>query len=102
MRPFGKKARMLKRARQSKDKILRQAELKTELGLQEDEDKIIVEKSNMIKFFINQTRALISFVCYIVMRGLAVIGLAAVIYPAPRAEIRILLQQIIDELTSYF
>jgi len=93
---------MLKRAKQSKEKILRQAELKTELGLQAEEDKIIIEKSNMLKFFINKMEALISLIVYIVMCGLAVIGLAALIYPAPRQEIIILLTQLFDELTNYF
>jgi len=52
-----------------------------------DPDKVIVEKSNMVKFFVNHGVSLVKTIAQILMIGLAAVGILALIYPVPRAEI---------------
>lgn len=99
---LGKEMRLVKRAKQSKNWIVRQAELKTELDIREKEDTIIVEKSNMIKFLIQTIGIMIRIAAEITIITFALIGIAAVVYPEPRADLIIIMKQMISQITSYF
>lgn len=64
----------------------------------EDKDVVIVEKSNIYKFTIRMIATLIRVTATIVILILAAIGLLALIYPVPRLDILILLNELRDQL----
>lgn len=97
---IGRKSRLIKKARESKNKNVRQAELKSELDLRENEDILIVEKSNMMKFMINVAGSIICLVADISIITFSVIGLAAVLFPNPRQEMLILLNQLLLDIRN--
>ena len=51
-----------------------------------DENKVIVEKSNTIKFVLSFLRASIKTIATIILVSLATIGIITLIYPEIRAE----------------
>ena len=51
------------------------------------EDIMIVEKDNTVKFFVRTTGSVIKVITGIVIFILAVIGIAALIFPGSRAEL---------------
>lgn len=51
-----------------------------------DENKVIVEKSNTIKFILSFLRASIKTIATIILVSLATIGIITLIYPEIRAE----------------
>ena len=51
-----------------------------------DENKVIVEKSNTIKFVLSFLRASIKTIATIILVSLAAIGIITLIYPEIRAE----------------
>jgi len=99
---FTRESQLVKKAKHSKNWSVRQGELKTSLNLQENEDVIVVEKSNMVKFFIQTAASLIRVMAEIIIFALAFIGGAAIVYPAPRAELFIILELFIMQMTGYF
>lgn len=75
----------------------RQGRLRIENGLV-DKDVVIVEKSNMVKFFVRTIAALIRTMAALAVTGFAFIGLAALVYPEPRREIVIVFEEVIRQL----
>lgn len=82
-----KKSLLKRKAHRRKTQKVRQAELKTSLNLNPDEDVIIIEKSNTIKFLIKAAASCVRLVASIVIILLTFIGLLALIYPGPRHEL---------------
>lgn len=69
--------------------------------ISEQEDRIVVEKDNMTKFFIRTGGSLVRIAANICIGALAIIGLAALVYPAPRAELLVVWKTILEELLSF-
>lgn len=86
-----------KKAKKRMEGEVRQGRLRMENGLA-GEDVVIVEKSNMVKFFVRTCAALIRTVAALTVTGLAFVGLAALIYPGPRHEIGVIFQEVIKQL----
>lgn len=80
----------------------RQRDLKKKHHIQQDKEIIVVEKSNMIKFTIKTLSAVIKIAATIVLLTLAVIGLLTIIYPAPRSELLIIINQIKEQIIGFF
>lgn len=68
----------------------------------EDENVIVVEKSNMTKFLISTIGGVIRTFATIVLLILAVIGLTAIIYPEPRADMIDILFDLIKQIKHLF
>lgn len=66
-----------------------------------DTEKIVVEKSNMVKFTVNTVKGLIRIIAMILLLSLAMIGLMAVIYPAPREALADILYEIYEQIITF-
>ena len=99
---FFKQSRLVKKARESKNWSVHQADLKKELDLQDREDVVVVEKSNMIKFLVRSCAVLLSTMAQIALIGLAVIGFAALVYPEPRRELLEIWERLVIQVAGYF
>lgn len=75
---------LLKQAKEEKKNIQQQLHMHEKYHI-EDENKIIVEKNNMLKFFIKSLATVIRIACWIVLIVLAAVGLMALIHPDMRA-----------------
>lgn len=75
---------LLKQAKEEKKNIQQQIYMHEKYHIQ-DENKIIVEKNNMFKFFIKSLASVIRIACWIILIMLAAIGLMALIHPDMRA-----------------
>lgn len=75
---------LLKQAKEEKKNIQQQIHMHEKYHIQ-DENKIIVEKNNMLKFFIKSLASVIRIACWIVLIVLAAVGLMALIHPDMRA-----------------
>lgn len=64
-----------------------QRELKKKHHIDDAEEKIIVEKSSVFRTLVKVIGTLIRIAATIVIAALAIIGLAGLIYPAPRTEL---------------
>lgn len=78
-----------------------QKELKKKHHISEQDERIVVEKDNMTKFFIRTGGSLVRIVANICIGALAIIGLAALVYPAPRAELLVVWKTIVEELLGF-
>lgn len=67
----------------------------------EEENVVVVEKSNMCKFCINTLLYLIRVSASLVWIVLGVTGLAALLYPAPREELMKILVNTLWQIKSY-
>ena len=61
----------------------KQKSIKSKYHIEEDEEKIVVVKNNMIKYLFVIVRIFFNIVFFV----LAVIGMASLIYPGTRAEL---------------
>lgn len=77
-----------------------QQEKRNELNI-EDENIIIIEKSNNYKFTINNLKALVQLICIIVIIVLSSVGLLGLIYPAPREAILSIIYEAMHQLQAY-
>lgn len=68
----------------------------------EDENVIVVEKSNMVKFSIKSLGVIIRSGATIILLCLAAIGLLCIIYPETRQPLQDVVVQIFSQLTQYF
>lgn len=68
----------------------------------EDENIVIVEKSNMIKFSVKSIASLIRAGATIILLCLAAIGLLCIIYPETRQAFQEVMQQLINQLSCFF
>lgn len=64
----------------------------------ENQDVVVVEKSNAYKFTINAFVAMVKLVATIILLVLAAIGLMSLIYPNIRAEVLIVMNDILMQL----
>lgn len=68
----------------------------------EDENIMIVEKSNMVKFSVKTVSSIIRTAATIALLVLAAIGLISILYPAPRNELLNIYHDTIQQLKSLF
>lgn len=76
-----------------------QEELKQKHNL--ETDKVVVEKSNMVKFTVNTVKEIIRTLASILVFILAAIGLVALVYPEPRQALLGVWQEVYTQLRSY-
>ena len=67
-----------------------------------NEDVLVVEKNNFIKFFLNSMGRLAQLIAKICLLVLAVIGLAALLYPEPRVALLQVWQETLLHIYSLF
>ena len=75
----------------------KQSELKEKYDIA-DEEIVVVEKSNTLKFLIRSLASLIRITATIVLITLAFIGLVAIVYPEPRNELLQIWEMILGQL----
>lgn len=68
----------------------------------EDENVIIVEKSNMVKFSVKSLGVVLRSSATIILLCLAAIGLLCIVYPETRRPFQEVVAQIFNQLTQYF
>lgn len=68
----------------------------------EEKNVIVVEKSNMTKFLIRTIGNVVRISTTILILLLASIGLTTLLYPQIRNELLIIINQIINQLVSFF
>lgn len=68
----------------------------------EEKNVIVVEKSNMTKFLIRTIENVVRISTTILILLLASIGLTTLLYPQIRNELLIIINQIINQLVSFF
>lgn len=78
-----------------------QKNLKKKHHIEESEECIVVEKSNMAKFLIRTLAAMIRVTASICIGVLAVIGLVALLYPSPRGEMVVVWNDIWGQITQF-
>lgn len=66
-----------------------------------DTEKIVVEKSNMVKFAVRTFTGLIRITATILLFILAALGLMTLIYPVPREELLKVLHTIYLQIVTY-
>ena len=76
-----------------------QEELKQKHNL--ETDKIVVEKSNMVKFTVNTVKDIIRTVANILLFILAAIGIVHIVYPEPRQALIGVWQEVYMQLKTY-
>lgn len=64
----------------------------------ENEDVVVVEKNNMVKFFARTAAGLVKLLAGIMAFLLLVVGLAALVYPGSRSALYDQAQQVWQEL----
>lgn len=74
-----------------------QEKLKDKFGI-EGQDVVVVERTNTFKFTVNTFISLICLLRNITLIALALIGILALCYPAPRTEVLLILQQAWEEI----
>lgn len=67
----------------------------------EQEERVVVEKSNMLKFLIRACGSIIRIAATIAILALAVAGTAALIYPGPRNELIHMWREVYVQLQGY-
>lgn len=77
-----------------------QRDKRKELNI-EDENVIIVEKSNNYKFTINSIKALVKLISRILIIILCTIGLMGLIFPAPRSALFMIINEALGQLHYY-
>ena len=68
----------------------------------EEKNVIVIEKSNMTKFLIRTIGNVVRISTTILILLLASIGLTTLLYPQTRNELLIIINQIINQLVSFF
>lgn len=86
-----------RKAKKNRIKEVTQGRLRQKVGL-EDENVVIIEKSNMVKFLIRTCGNIVHVMAAILICGLAFIGLTALIYPGPRAELESIAWDVLQQL----
>lgn len=98
---FFKSNSLIKKAKDSKKKEVRQADLKTELDIREKEDVIVVEKSNMIKFLVRTVGNIVVILFRLIICLLVIIGIAALFYPEPRQHLHMRALDLSAQIQGY-
>lgn len=66
-----------------------------------NEDTLIVEKSNLMKFLICSIAGVVRIAALVLLLFLAAVGLMAILYPDTRTGLYEIYQQMIDQLQSF-
>jgi len=82
-----------------KEEAERQEKLRKNNGI-EDENIVVVEKSNMTKFIIKTATAIITKVAQCLIFILAIIGLMTLIYPETRDTFLLIVNNTISEIVK--
>lgn len=96
------KPMLLEAYEKEKEQEAEQKKLKEKHNLDVDDNVIVVEKNNMVKFFIRLAIKLVKLCFTLILIYLAFVGLVALVYPAPRAELKDIFTQTIEQLTNLF
>jgi len=78
----------------------KQDKLKEKFGI-EGQDVVVVERTNTFKFTMNMLISVLCLVAKLAICTLAFIGALALCYPEPRAEVFIILEQALVEISNY-
>jgi len=96
-----RKAMFIEAMEQEQQQIEEQTKLKEKHNI-EEENVIVVEKSNMVKFTIRLVIRAIKFIFTLILLFLAMVGMIALIYPIPRADLKDIFLQMFTQLSSFF
>lgn len=84
-------------ADEEKEHEKKQDKLKDKFGIK-GKDVVVVESTNTFKFTINTFISLVCLIRNVIVLALALTGILALFYPAPRTEVLLILQQALDEI----
>lgn len=85
------------KADEEKEYEKKQEKLKNRFGIQ-GRDVVVVEKTNTFKFTVKTLISLVILARNIILVALALVGILALCYPAPRAEVMVILEQAWNEI----
>ncbi len=94
------KGELVKQVKEENEKKKKQLQLKNKYGM-EEEDVVIIEKNNFIKFLIRTIARIIRTAASLLVFILSVTGLAALIYPVSRMELIRQVWNIYYEIADY-
>lgn len=94
------KGELVKQVKEENEKKKKQLQLKNKYGM-EEEDVVIIEKNNYIKFLIRTIARIIRTAASLLVFFLSVTGLAALIYPVSRMELIRQVWNIYYEIADY-
>lgn len=95
------KKSLVSKIQEQKVEEKKQIELKSKHGIEADANVVVVEKSNMVKFFISAGATVVRSAAQIIILVLAVIGLMTLIYPNIRIPFWELLDSLKEEVISF-
>ena len=84
---FFERQKLKKQSKKNKQPQIRQAQLKSQYHLEDQDQILIVEKGKTAKYMIGALGSLVRLVATIIILCLAFCGLVALVYPAPREEL---------------
>lgn len=84
---YFEKQKLKKQAKKNKQPQIRQAQLKSQYHMEDQDQIVIVEKDNTAKFLVGAAGSLVRLVATIIILCLAFCGIVALVYPAPREEL---------------
>ena len=90
------KETLVKAAREEMEREKKQERLRKRHHIQEN--VVVVEKSNMMKFFVRSIFALIRLVASVLLCVLATVGILALLYPNVRGELFLVFLEVAGEL----
>lgn len=91
---------LMQEVKKRKEKEVEQKELKEKYNIQE-EDVLIVEKSNWLKFFLGVLAGILEKGCMILILILAAIGLIACLYPQSRETLLLIMKDIQRQVVQF-
>lgn len=77
----------------------KQDKLKKKFGIK-GKNVVVVERNNTFKFTIKTIGYILRFVATVIIIGLAFIGIVALFYDAPRRELLVILNEVIDQINQ--
>lgn len=80
----------------------RQEGLKAKYDIDPDKEVVVVEKSNTFKFTVKTVAVIFRLCATIILLILAFVGLVAIVYPAPREQLQLILQMALEQLRLNF
>lgn len=66
----------------------------------ENENVVVVEKNNMVKFFVNTLFRIFRYLATVALLCLAAVGLTALVYPAPRANLITIFFDVLNQVKT--
>lgn len=92
---------LVKEVREEEAFNSKQSKLKEKYNVA-DKDVIVVEKNNLIKFFVKTIGVIIRIFLWIVFLSLAAVGIIALVYPIPRKEVISVFHEALMQLKMFF